>query len=69
MLASYGRFAKRNKVRPRAKEAYDLVLTHYDDNNTVALRALGYKKKKGEWVSLFMTGVPASSARAGALAG
>lgn len=49
LLMSFASFAKRNKVGPRAKEAYDTILEHYDADHAGARRALGYRKKKGEW--------------------
>ena len=47
-LLQFARSAKSRKVGPRAKQAFDLVL-EYDDENSTARKALGYKKVKGEW--------------------
>ena len=39
--ATFARLAERHKVFSRAKEAYELVITHYDPENTQAMNALG----------------------------
>ena len=48
-LASFASNAIRNKMGPRAKQAYDLVLDHYDIENAVARKALGFTKVAGKW--------------------
>lgn len=48
-LMTFARVAERHKVFSRAKEAYELVITHYEPQNTQALKALGWEKVGGEW--------------------
>lgn len=48
-LSSFASNAKSQKVGPRAKQAYDLIL-QYDPDNSTARSELGWKKEKGQWV-------------------
>ncbi len=50
-LTSFASAAKGQKVGPRAKQAYDLVIK-YDPENAAARSELGYKKDKGTWIEL-----------------
>jgi hypothetical protein len=49
ILVRFAENATRNKVGPRAKQAYDLVLDHYDLENAAARHALGFTKVKDKW--------------------
>lgn len=48
-LTNFARVAQRNKVLSREKEAYDLILDHYDPDHAATRRALGYKRVGDEW--------------------
>ncbi|MBK8978535.1 MAG: hypothetical protein IPM29_21775 [Planctomycetes bacterium] len=48
-LQTFAQIAERNRVFSRAKEAYELILAHYDPENARARRALGWQKVQGEW--------------------
>ncbi len=48
-LLAFAQTAERNKVRSRAKEAYELILKDYDPDNDRAHRELGHKKENGVW--------------------
>ncbi len=48
-LMQFASFARGKKVQTREKEAYDLVIASYDENNARARKALGFRKVKGEW--------------------
>ncbi|MCU0865583.1 MAG: CAP domain-containing protein [Planctomycetes bacterium] len=50
-LSTFASTAKSQKVGPRAKQAYDLLLK-YDPENSTARGELGFKKEKGVWVEL-----------------
>jgi hypothetical protein len=51
-LVGFARNAENNKVGQRAKQAYDLILEHYDKDNGAARGALGFKKQKDGWEPL-----------------
>lgn len=48
-LMAFGRRAENYKAHRRARKVYELVIDHYDAENPVAMRALGYKKVGDEW--------------------
>lgn len=48
-LLSFASTAKSNKVGQRAKQAYDLVISYYDPDNSQARSALGFRKNKDKW--------------------
>lgn len=49
LLLGFARNATAQKVATRAKQAYDLVVDHYDTDNAAARKALGYVKGKSGW--------------------
>lgn len=51
-LLSFASTARSNKVGQRAKQAYDLVISYYDPDNSQARSALGFRKNKGNWEAL-----------------
>ncbi len=48
-LLRFAGTAERYKALPKAKQAYDLILDHYDVDNGQARRALGFNKVKDKW--------------------
>lgn len=49
-LLGFARAAESDRMRSRAKTAYELIVAQYDDDNRSARTALGFKKEKGEWL-------------------
>lgn len=49
ILSRFASNAERNKVGPRAKQAYDLIIDHYETDHAQARRSLGYVKGKNGW--------------------
>jgi hypothetical protein len=52
ILANFARSAASQKVATRAKQAYDLIVDHYEPDNAAARTALGWRKQKGQWEQL-----------------
>ncbi len=50
LLIGYGDFALRNKVGPKARQAYEEVIRTYDADDKTARRKLDYKFTGGKWM-------------------
>jgi hypothetical protein len=49
ILMRFGDFCKSQKLDPRAKEAYDRIISFYEPDHNGARMALGFKKGKDGW--------------------
>lgn len=50
LLISYGDFALRNKVGPKARQAYEEVIRTYDTDHKIVRRKLGFSLRDGKWM-------------------
>jgi hypothetical protein len=48
-LTAFANTAKNQRVLTRSKQAYDLIIDHYDPENSTARSALGFHKNKDKW--------------------